>query len=61
MEQGTTPKSVALLEDCYVRGILNHDDTTKNMEEIKSGIKSSIVGFIIDSAIEIVKAYVLKK
>ncbi len=61
LEQGTTPKSVALLEDCYVRGILNHDDTTKNMEEIKSGIKSSIVGFIIDSAIEIVKAYVLKK
>ena len=61
LEQGTTPKSVALLEDCYVRGILNHDDTTKNMEEKKSGIKSSIVGFIIDSAIEIVKAYVLKK
>lgn len=61
LEQGTTLKSVALLEDCYVRGILNHDDTTKNMEEIKLGIKSSIVGFIIDSAIEIVKAYVLKK
>ena len=61
LEQGTSPKIIALLEDCYVRGILKHDDTIKSIEEIKSGIKSSIVGFIIDSAIEIVMAYVLKR
>lgn len=59
-EQGTAPKNIALLEDCYVRGILNHEDTTKDMEEIKLGIKSSTVSFIIDSAIEIVKAYLEK-
>lgn len=59
-EQGTTPKNIALLEDCYVRGILKHEDTTKVMEDIKSGIRSSIVSFIIDSAIEIVKAYLTK-
>lgn len=61
LEQGTSPKIVAILEDCYVRGILKQDDTTKIMEEIKFEIKSSIVSFIIDSAIEIVKAYVLKR
>ena len=56
-EQGTTPKNIALLEDCYVRGILEQKDTTNDMEKIKSGIKSSTVSFIIDNAIEIVKAY----
>ena len=51
------PKNIALLEDCYVRGILEQKDTTNDMEKIKSGIKSSTVSFIIDNAIEIVKAY----
>lgn len=59
-EQGTTPKTIAILEDCYVRGILKREDTTKKMEDIKSGIRSSITGFIIDCAIEVVKAYLLK-
>lgn len=60
-EQGTSPKDIALLEDCYVRGILKSEDTTKTMESIKLGISSSIAGFIIDCAIEMVKAYIFKK
>lgn len=59
-EQGTSPKNVALLEDCYVRAILKNEDTTKLMEDIKSGITSSVVGFIIDCIIEVVKAYITK-
>lgn len=60
-EQGTSPKDIALLEDCYVRGILKNEDTTKIMESIKTAIASSVAGFIIDCAIEVVKAYILKK
>ena len=59
-EQGTSPKDIALLEDCYVRGILKKEDTTKIMEGIKAGISSSIAGFIVDCAIEMVKAYIFK-
>lgn len=60
-EQGTSPKDIALLEDCYVRGILKNEDTTKIMESIKTAIASSVAGFIIDCAIEVVNAYILKK
>lgn len=60
-EQGTSPKDIALLEDCYVRGILKNEDTTKIMESIKSGITSSIAAFVVDCAIEMVKAYIFKK
>lgn len=59
-EQGTSPKDIALLEDCYVRGILKNEDTTKTMENIKAGVTSSIASFIVDCAIEMVKAYILK-
>ena len=59
-EQDTSPKDIALLEDCYVRGILKNEDTTKNMENIKAGVTSSIASFIVDCAIEMVKAYILK-
>lgn len=59
-EQGTSPKDIALLEDCYVRGILNSEDTTKTMESIKANIASGIAGFVIDCAIEMVKAYIFK-
>ena len=58
-EQGTSPKDIALLEDCYVRGILKNEDTTKTMENIKAGVTSSIASFIVDCAIEMVKAYIL--
>ena len=61
LEQGTTAKNVALLEDCYVRGILNREDTTNVMEIIKDGIKSASIKFIIDCAIELVKVYVQTK
>ena len=61
LEQGTTAKNVALLEDCYVRGILNSEDTTDVMETIKESIKSITIKFIIDCAIEIVKVYVQTK
>lgn len=57
-EQGTSPKDVALLEDCYVRAILKNEDTTNIMENIKSGITSSAVSFIIDCVIEIIKEYI---
>lgn len=60
LEQGTSAKNIALLEDCYVRGILKKEDTTESMETIKATIKSSTIGFIIDCAIEIVKAYVIR-
>lgn len=59
-EQGTSPKDIALLEDCYARGILKKEDTTKTMENIKKGVTSSIASFIVDCAIEMVKAYILK-
>lgn len=59
-KQGTSPKTIALLEDCYVRGILKQEDTTHNMELIKEEIKSSIVSFVIDCAIEVVKNYIFK-
>lgn len=57
IEQGTAITNVAILEDCYVRGILKKEDTVSQMENIKSTLKSSVISFIIDSAIEIVKAY----
>lgn len=57
-EQGTSPKDIALLEDCYVRGILKNEDTTKTMENIKDSLSSNIVKFTIDCAIEMVKAYI---
>lgn len=61
LEQGTTAKNVALLEDCYVRGILNREDTTNVMETIKDSIKSASIKFIIDCAIGLVKVYVQTK
>lgn len=57
LEQGTSAKNIALLEDCYVRGILKHEDTIFAMEEIGKTIKSSSINFIINCAVEIVKAY----
>ena len=59
LNQGTTPKTVALLEDCYVRGILKKEDTTKSIEEIKNTITSEVIKLMISGVIETIKIYIM--
>lgn len=62
LEQGTSPASLTVLEDYYVRGILKNENTISLMEEEISKINIQSVVSIIGCAKEIVKAYLeLKK
>ena len=56
-EQGTSAKSIALLEDYYVRGILKKENTVSLMEQEVKNINIQSVISIVNSAINVVKAY----
>lgn len=62
LEQGTSPASLTILEDYYVRGILKNENTMPLMEEEMKKINIQSVVSIIGCAKEILKAYLeLKK
>lgn len=57
LQQGTSTKNITILEDYYVRGILNQENTINLMESEARKINVQSITTIIMCAIEIVKAY----